>query len=426
MSTTRRFLTLRKELAAPWLVLWIWITSWRRARAHRRRATPKPPRRRDGRPDVLFVMERWCDCNPACGVTNSEHNLRGSLAATGLAGQRQFAYDRYVLRTGRRADVGLLREIARRPPSLLIVTVVPGASYHPSFACLWFIRHILRIPVVFIWFDFVDTGLVRTLALIYSLVSKTSVVLDAPHTVAASPLLSALYLPLWTPQDPRVFTPPDDQAPRDIDVCFLGSRVSYPDRLECLERLRQLPIRLVEGGGQREARLSVEEYVSLYKRSKIVVNFSANVIRLEADQAKGRVFEATLCGALLLESRNLETRHWLRHGEDYIEFTTAEDLVRKVQWFLAHDQDRRRIAKLGSLSAHSLCNAWRFWDLLLTATLRDYLPTCGSNRPEPARPRAIRSIHPAGDTPAEGGHHLPVATRTEPHAVPHGRGRRSA
>ena len=36
------------------------------------------------------------------------------------------------------------------------------------------------------------------------------------------------YLPLWTPQDPRVFY--CDDTPRDIGLSFIGSTAQYADR----------------------------------------------------------------------------------------------------------------------------------------------------------------------------------------------------
>ncbi|MGE5194661.1 MAG: glycosyltransferase [Deltaproteobacteria bacterium] len=345
------------------------------AKGARRRPRPHPPA--NGRsaasaaPRVLFVMERWCDCDPERGPTNSAHNLCGSLEASGLADQRCFFYDRYTARTGRPSDVGLIREIARRPPSVLVVTVVPGPWRHPSCVSFWIIRHILRIPLVFVWFDFANTDVLRKLACLYSHLATTSVVLDAPEDVAGDPSYRRRFLPLWTPQDPRIFGLPETNRPRDIDVCFLGSRSQHPDRQQLLQRLRELPIRLLEGGGQREQRLPVEEYADLLRRSKIVINFSRALGRSPKDQVKGRVFEATLCGAMLLEMRNRQTPHWLDPEADYAEYQGADDLVARVEWFLRNDADRERIARRGCARAHALYTAERFWETVFARTISD-------------------------------------------------------
>ena len=44
------------------------------------------------KPYVLFVTEKWCDCNPDRGPTNSEHNLFGSLEASGLGQPRSVSF----------------------------------------------------------------------------------------------------------------------------------------------------------------------------------------------------------------------------------------------------------------------------------------------------------------------------------------------
>jgi hypothetical protein len=357
---------MQELLAVCWAPL-VWVAGFRPREAARGRRTASKQCRAaaHGIPRVLFVMERWCDCDPGRGPTNSSHNLCGSLEASGLADQRRFFYDRYTSRTGRRSDVGLVREIARRRPSVVVVTVVPRPWRHPSFVSFWIVRHVLRIPLVFVWFDFANTAVLRKLAWLYSHVATTSIVLDTPEDVAERARYRRRFLPLWTPQDPRIFRLSRADRPRDIDVCFLGSRAQHPDRQQLLQRLRALPICLMEGGGQREERLPVEEYAALLQRSKIVVNFSRALGGSTKDQVKGRVFEATLCGAMLLETQNRQTPHWLDPRTDYVEYQGPDDLVAKVQWYLRHDDDRARVARQGCAKAQALYTAVRFWQTVL-------------------------------------------------------------
>ena len=49
---------------------------------------PFPPK------NILLVTERYCDSNPLCGSTNSEHMLAGTLRASGLVESvNQFYFD---------------------------------------------------------------------------------------------------------------------------------------------------------------------------------------------------------------------------------------------------------------------------------------------------------------------------------------------
>lgn len=359
-----RNFNLKGELFA---LFWI-LPAWLRILGRRRTRDARP--NGSGKPQVLFVMERWCDCDPERGTTNSLHNLCGSLAATGMAEQRRFFYDWFSLRTGHRSDLGLLREIRKKRPSVIVVTVAIGRKKHPAYATLMFIRWVLRIPVVFVWFDFVQKP-IEKLARTYARVAALSIVLDVPVALSSGPLMRRRFLPLWCPQDPRYFCVSDPSRVRDIDVCFLGSRANHPDRRRLLTRLRQLPIRLYEGGGQREQRLSLAEYVDLLQRSKIVVNFSRAIGGSAEHQVKGRVFEVIHCGAMLLETRNRETPHWLEPQTDYVEFDGEDDLVAKVERCLQNEAERNEIALSGFEKSRTMYSASHFWEAVFQRTLGD-------------------------------------------------------
>lgn len=327
----------------------------------RRRWRKRGPR---DKPRILFVMERWSGCNPQSGLTNSMHNLVGSLEASELAEARLYHYDWFWHRTKRNTDVGLMRAIARHRPDMLFVSIVPRVTLHPTEGALAVCRRLLGLPVVFVWFDFVVPDVVRKPALTFSRIATASIVLDAPAAVTADPEARGRMLPLWTPQDPRIFR--DRGLARDFDVCFLGSRARHPDRLRYLDALRSMGVRLVEGGGSGENYVSVQVYAEAMARSRIVVNFSRRV-GMDAHQNKGRVFEAMYCGALLLEQRNPETAHWLEDGVDYLSFETEEELKDRVREMLADDAARERIARNGQRKVMEKYDGRRFWEEVLKA-----------------------------------------------------------
>ena len=328
------------------------------ARLRRRR---QPLRR--SRPHVLFVMERWCDCNPAAGRTNSSHNLVGSLVASGVASHAVFPYDAFHLRARRPAALGLFRAVLRERPDVLVVSVVLGQSICPPPFALELCRRLLGVPVVLVWFDFVLPE-VRALAARWERAGTASVVLDAP-TLAREGAARHRILPMWTPQDPRVFRP--REAPRDLDVCFLGSVAPYPERRQAVAALAASGLRVFTGGGQREQPLSLEDYAATLARSRIAVNFSRHWRGPDLRQSKGRVFEALHCGAALLEERNPETAHWLREGEEYAGFDGPGDLMRAVRELLADPARLGRIAAAGRAAAATRFGASRFWESVLQA-----------------------------------------------------------
>ncbi len=62
-------------------------------------------------------------------------------------------------------------------------------------------------------------------------------------------------------------------------------------------------------------------------------------------QIKGRVFDMGLSGTLMLCDSNEAIREFYLPGDEYIEFSTMEDMVEKVKYYLAHEKERNRIAK---------------------------------------------------------------------------------
>ena len=118
-------------------------------------------------------------------------------------------------------------------------------------------------------------------------------------------------------------------------------------------------IDVYQTGGQRECRLSVDEYARIYMRSKIALNFCyhPNLIA----QCKSRVFEATLCGAMLLEADNSETARRFEPMVDYVPFTDETDLVEKVRYYLAHESERMEIAARGHQKAKKMYTGDLFW-----------------------------------------------------------------
>ena len=81
---------------------------------------------------------------------------------------------------------------------------------------------------------------------------------------------------------------------------------------------------------------------------------------------KGRVMEATLCGALLMEQRNRETETWFTEDKHYVGFSGEKELLEKVRYFLAHSEERMTIAKTGHEHAVKNYAARKYWEAVIT------------------------------------------------------------
>jgi len=324
------------------------------------------------KPHILFVTEKWCDPDyPEFGPANNEHNLFGSLESSQLATMERFYYDEYYQLHGTFCDRALLTRCLDSKPDIIVLTSWSKRTrLGPKLETLKLIGRDINIPIVPFWFDSVQSESMESSELLLPFI-RLNVVLDSATAYLQSTNNPNKYMSLWTPQDPRIFFNPD--SVRDIDISFVGSINSYPDRVTGIESLKSAGLEVYQGGGQREDVLSVEAYAQTYRRSKIGLNFSrgrgdrpryANSI-----QSKGRMFEITLCGATLFSDDNSEVRRWFEPMVDFVPFSDEEDLVRKVEYYLEHDGEREKIAGNGHLKAKNMYAGKIFWEKLLNKVL---------------------------------------------------------
>lgn len=188
----------------------------------------------------------------------------------------------------------------------------------------------------------------------------------------------------WTPVDGTVFFPSEE---RPIDVLFSGTAQGhYAYRGAMIEALRAQGV-AVEVAGHGERRLSRDDYATLTRQAKIVLNFSRAPTRPigalsdhseGAPHLKGRALEALASGCLLLEERNEVTGRFFIEGEHYVAFDGIEDLHTKVRHYLAHPAEREAIARAGHAAWKAHYTEEAFWTLVWNAT--------GAGRPTASRP----------------------------------------
>jgi len=136
-----------------------------------------------------------------------------------------------------------------------------------------------------------------------------------------------------------------DQAPRDIDVLFVGnfSPAVQRERLPWLGRIAKLrkrwSVHITSG-------VFGDDYRRLLGRARIVFNRS---IRGECNN---RLFEGIAAGALVFqEADNRETKGLLREGDEYVSYdeTNLED---RIEHYLTHEDERSAIAERAHRRRH--------------------------------------------------------------------------
>jgi len=175
------------------------------------------------------------------------------------------------------------------------------------------------------------------------------------------------------------------------DVTFIGQ--AHSNRKKIVHALKRsgVPIECW-GSGWRNGRLSQEEMVALYSKSKINLNFTESsiswrikpmvklLLSRRADdslhlktggemaahfltllskrrgQIKGRNFEIPGAGGFLLTQDATGLEEYFVPGRDIAVFSTVDELLEKIQHFLTHEEEREKIRQSGqerALKEHS-------------------------------------------------------------------------
>lgn len=142
--------------------------------------------------------------------------------------------------------------------------------------------------------------------------------------------------------------------PRTIDIGFIGGVGGrYPiEREKGIAAMKSAGLDVVNPGGRSvgQRKISNDEYLRFLKEAKIIINWSRHMSG-NWFQAKGRIFEATLSGALLLSEECEAVNEFFTPYKDYIPFSDPRELVEKAKFYLKNESARLKISKSGHLVA---------------------------------------------------------------------------
>ncbi len=169
---------------------------------------------------------------------------------------------------------------------------------------------------------------------------------------------------IQTAYEPTLHFPPPttwSDKDRNRDVSFIGT--PYDDRAQTLVRLsKEFPVTI--SGGERvwQRALSPADLAALYRegelhqqhyreaiwRSKINVSF---ITHGNQDEFVHKSFEIAGCGGFLLAERSQGHLDRFREDKEAVFFSTFEELVQKVRFYLPDQPARARIAAAGQARA---------------------------------------------------------------------------
>jgi spore maturation protein CgeB len=134
--------------------------------------------------------------------------------------------------------------------------------------------------------------------------------------------------------------------PRTYDVSFVGR--CYGERRTFIDTITRKGINVATFGlGWGDGgRVSQADLIRIYNESKISLNLSFTSKKGKV-QIKGRDFEATGCGSLLLTKDTKEIAEYFVPGKEIITYRDSNDALQKIEYYLKNEDERKRIARNG-------------------------------------------------------------------------------
>ena len=153
---------------------------------------------------------------------------------------------------------------------------------------------------------------------------------------------------------------------------FLGFKMAQKERIRCLNRLAaSLDVDLYSDGDDPELvgvnlRGSVnyeKDMPKVFNRSKVNMNFTMRNIRSGIPL---RVWDVLGAGGFLLTNFQAELPAYFENGKDLVYYDSTEDMLRKAEYYMNHEDERATIAANG----HKLVAAHHSYETRLQEMLR--------------------------------------------------------
>jgi len=133
---------------------------------------------------------------------------------------------------------------------------------------------------------------------------------------------------------------------KKYDVVFVGAK--YGTRPIYINYLKEHGINvLAKGDGWEDGSAGAEEMIDLFNEAKIILGFAGVGINDDIFILKGRDFEAPLTGSFYMTQYHEELKEYFVAGKDIETYSSKEELLQKVRYYLQNENEREQIAKNG-------------------------------------------------------------------------------
>ena len=133
---------------------------------------------------------------------------------------------------------------------------------------------------------------------------------------------------------------------KEYDVGFVGA--SYGIRGEYVKYLQDNGINVyAKGSGWDKGFAEDNEMIEIFCKSKIVLGFSTVGKNDDIYILKGRDFEVPFTGSFYITGHHEELKEYFDIGKDIETYSSKEDLLEKVKYYLDNEEERELIAKTG-------------------------------------------------------------------------------
>jgi len=316
---------------------------------------------------VLFAFHTFTEEEKVLAENYVRMTYIGPLGETDCGEYEIFFYGQWLTSDTFEMNWMMIQKCLEYEPDVLMIMngwyrdCHPKSSSFPRLTTIYALRNMLNIRVASLWMDIAYQGfrMVDPLAAI----CDTTFTFEHPERYLHHSQYPCCYFHT-SPTFSAKLLRKDPAKERCVDIAHIGQLQGFGgDRERGIRALEQagIDVSLPGGQGKGQNRVSNEDLAALYGDTKIVINFSKHISG-KWFQAKGRVFEAALAGAMVLCEECDAINYWLEPNLEVAVFKDEGELVQKAKYFLENEAERLKVAAAGHKAMLGKLSSQAVWE----------------------------------------------------------------